>query len=115
MAKRDAEGYAITVAFELVPGAAEAFLAAIRENAERSVAVEPRCRRFDVLTPIGEGPAIFLYEIYADRAAFEDHLASAHFRRFDEATRHMVAKKTVHAYAVFENAKTVDAAVPARR
>ncbi len=73
-----ATAFAITVAFELVDGAFPEFYQRVSENASLSVAVEPGCLRFDVLTPVeaGASPQVFLYEIYRDRAAFDFHLAS---------------------------------------
>ena len=42
------------------------------------------------------GPThVFLYEIYRDRAAFDLHLASDHFRQFDQRSRDLVVSKTV--------------------
>jgi quinol monooxygenase YgiN len=42
---------------------------------------------------------VFLYELYDDdRAAFDAHLAAAHFKAFDAAVKAMVASKAVHAY-----------------
>lgn len=100
-------GYAITVLFELEMGATEQFHRLVAENARQSVALEPGCLRFDVLTPTDKARAdeVFLYEIYTDQAAFDVHLASAHFKSFDEQTRALVRRKTVHAFAVNENAK----------
>jgi autoinducer 2-degrading protein len=101
-----AGAFAITVTFELVDGAFAEFHRLVKENAARSVATEPDCLRFDVLTPsTGQGPQVFLYEIYSDRAAFDLHLASDHYLHFDARTRALVSKKTVTAYAVEENAK----------
>lgn len=100
-----AAAFAITVAFELVDGAFAEFHRAVKENAALSVALEPDCLRFDVLTPLEGGAEVFLYEIYSDRAAFDRHLASDHYRNFDLRTRAMVSRKTVLAYAVEENFK----------
>jgi (4S)-4-hydroxy-5-phosphonooxypentane-2,3-dione isomerase len=49
-----------------------------------------------------DGPpdTVFLWEIYDDRAAFDAHLASRHFRDFDRATADMVRTKTVTFYQV---------------
>jgi autoinducer 2-degrading protein len=103
-----AAAFAITVAFELVEGGFPEFHRLVTENAAVSVALEPDCLRFDVLTPVdGTGRTeVFLYEIYRDRAAFDRHLASDHFRHFDERSRALVTAKTVLAYAVQENAKS---------
>ncbi|MEP9390050.1 putative quinol monooxygenase [Mesorhizobium sp. KR9-304] len=100
-----ANGYAITVTFELEDGAAEKFHRLVAENARQSVALEPGCIRFDVLFPVAHTHEVFLYEIYTDQAAFDVHLASAHFKSFDEQTRTLVRKKTVNAFTVDQNAK----------
>jgi quinol monooxygenase YgiN len=43
---------------------------------------EPGNRRYDLFreTREGKGPALHLYEIYVDRAAFDAHLATEHFQ-----------------------------------
>lgn len=105
-----AGGFAVTVQFELVEGAFAEFHRLVVENAAVSVEMESGCWRFDVLIPVDSTAptGIFLYEIYASRAAFELHLASDHFRSFDQRTRAMVVSKTVLAYAVEENARPAD-------
>ncbi|MEM7718669.1 MAG: putative quinol monooxygenase [Pseudomonadota bacterium] len=87
--------YVVTVTFCLFAEHTEAFLAAIRQNAQQSLSDEPGCHRFDVA--IGEdGPTtVFLYELYTDRAAFEAHLASDHFKVFDANAAPWVASKEV--------------------
>lgn len=102
-----AAAFAITVAFELVEGAFPEFHRLVAENAALSVKLEPDCLRFDVLTPADPAVSthVFLYEIYRDRAAFDLHLASDHFRQFDQRSRDLVVSKIVAAYAVAENAK----------
>jgi autoinducer 2-degrading protein len=102
-----AAAFAITVGFDLVEGAFAEFHRLVAENAALSVALEPDCLRFDVLTPADatSSTKVFLYEIYRDRAAFDRHLASDHFRSFDERSRGLVTAKTVLAYSVQENAK----------
>jgi quinol monooxygenase YgiN len=99
--------FALTVVFELVEGTFPEFYRLVSENAALSVQLEAGCLRFDVLTPLGaQKPSqIFLYEIYRDRAAFDLHLASDHYRSFDARTRDMVSSKTVVTYKVDENSK----------
>ena len=87
--------YAVCVTFRLHEGSAEAFRPLMLENARTSLAVEPGCQRFDVLTDPGRPGEVFLYELYDDRAAFDAHLASAHFRAFDAQVAGMVAEKRV--------------------
>lgn len=97
-------GHAVVVSFTMKPGARGTFLALVNDNAATSVREEPGCFRFDVMTTI-DGDEVLLYEIYADAAAFERHLATAHFKSFDAATRDLVQAKTVKRYTVSENAR----------
>ncbi len=99
--------YAITVEFKLKPGCMDAFLALVRDNAAASVREEADCSRFDVLVPRDSArpDTVTLYEIYADRAAFDVHLATRHFLEFDRATRDMVLAKLIGEFDADENAK----------
>ncbi|SET48115.1 putative quinol monooxygenase [Oceanicella actignis] len=90
--------YAVTVTFRIKPGRMDAFLPLMLANARTSLAEEPGCLQFDVCRAPGED-VVFLYEIYADRAAFDAHLASAHFKAFDVEVAAMVEDKRV---ALFE-------------
>jgi quinol monooxygenase YgiN len=70
----------------------------VLENARRSLEEEHGCRQFDVCTEPQRPGIYFLYELYDDRAAFDVHLASEHFRVFDAATKDMLAGKTVNTW-----------------
>jgi quinol monooxygenase YgiN len=87
--------YVVVVEFEIDPRYVDAFLPLMRENARLSRELEPGCRQFDVCTDPARPNAVFLYERYGDRAAFEAHLASSHFLAFDAAVRGMIAAKSV--------------------
>ncbi len=89
--------YAVTVTFDIQPDHSDAFLALMIDNARTSVRDEPGCLQFDVCRNPG-AHTVFLYEIYTDRAAFDAHLASTHFRSFDEEVANMVRNKIVHAF-----------------
>lgn len=90
--------YIVTVEFWAVEDNARDFRAAIVANAQTSREREPGCRQFDVCID-GEDPSkIFLYEAYDDRAAFDDHLASPHFKAFDALVASWVRGKTVRVY-----------------
>ncbi len=93
---------ALIVEFTLRDGAGPVFRELVRENAARSLAREAGCLRFDVLRPEGTSEDVLLYEIYADQAAVDAHLASDHFRAFDAETRGLVAAKTVQVCALLE-------------
>jgi quinol monooxygenase YgiN len=87
--------FTIIVEFIVRPEHIEAFMPLMVANARTSRETEPGCERFDVLLPEGDAGRILLYEIYADRAAFDAHCSSAHFIAFDRATRDMISGKTV--------------------
>lgn len=100
------DGFVILARFQLVPGAWDAFLAAVRRNAGASVADEPGCRRFDVLTPdSGTAGEVVLYEIYDDAAAFDAHLRTPHFAAFRAATAALVQASTVERFRLDEHVK----------
>lgn len=89
--------YAVTVTFRTKPGRMAEFLPLMIENARTSRTAEPGCQQFDICQ--GTDPeTVFLYEIYDDRAAFDAHLESAHFKSFDAAVAGMIADKTVELY-----------------
>lgn len=90
--------FAVTVAFTLPPSRLSDFLPLILDNAAQSLAREPGCLHFDVCTDPDRPGEVFLYEVYTDRAAFDAHLATAHFESFDKATRDMVSSKEVRTF-----------------
>ena len=91
--------YAVTVRFEIKPGAETAFLDLVRQNAHASVRDEPGCRQFDVCIDPERPQEVFLYEIYDDRASFEAHMTTSHFISFDAASDPLVLSKSVQTFA----------------
>jgi autoinducer 2-degrading protein len=87
--------FAIIVDFRLKPGTQKAFRRLVDANARHSGRTETGCRRFDVLEPVGEADRVLLYEIYDDRAAFDAHMRSDHFARFDAESASLVAGKSI--------------------
>ena len=65
-------------------------------QARNSLANEEGCQVFDVCRSEETPDEVFLYEVYNDRAAFEVHLASDHYRQFDNAVSELVAEKRVN-------------------
>jgi (4S)-4-hydroxy-5-phosphonooxypentane-2,3-dione isomerase len=90
--------YVITVEFEVALEYANAFRAAIDENATLSRANEPECHQFDVCVDLALPWKFFLYELYTDRAAFDHHLATAHFLQFNALVTPWVVARQVRAY-----------------
>jgi (4S)-4-hydroxy-5-phosphonooxypentane-2,3-dione isomerase len=87
--------YVVIVDFKIKSERLAEFMPLMLENARASRDSEPGCRVFDVCTDPKDPTAVFLYEVYDDRAAFDAHLATAHFKRFDPAVAPMVASKAV--------------------
>ena len=90
--------FAVCVTFQLKPGFADAFLPLMQNNARISLKNEPGCQQFDVLTDANKPDKVFLYELYANKAAFDTHLASQHFQTFDTAVTAMIADKDVQTW-----------------
>lgn len=99
------DGLVILVEFRLKPGMRQKFLAAVKPDAEASVAKEPGCRRFDVVLPEGEDDVVWLYEIYDDAAAFEAHLETPHLKEFRAAIEPLVEDSTIRRCGLIEHAK----------
>ena len=92
--------YVVTVTFEVHPGHVDAFTAAVLTQARNSLEREERCSCFDVCRDPDHPERIFLYELYDDRAAFELHLASDHFKSFDRTVTPWVRHKNVETWAL---------------
>lgn len=90
--------YVITVVFNIKPEHAEVFTDAMTENARASFENESGCHQFDVAFSPDDPTVCFLYELYTNKAAFEDHLAAPHFKAFDAKVAPWLDGKTVNAY-----------------
>ena len=90
--------FVVTVTLHLQPGAVEIFMPLIRENAAASLQAEEHCLQFDIATDPDRPHEVFLYEVYSDAAAFEYHLKTEHFARFDAQSAACVADKQVTTY-----------------
>ena len=90
--------YVVVVEFELHPQHAGDFRARVARQAADSLALEPGCLVFDVCVDPARDDFILLYEVYADRAAFDAHLQSAHFGDFDREVAGWIADKRVRGF-----------------
>ena len=72
-------------------------MAAITENAARSVADEPGCLHFDVGQDLADDHRFTFYEVYLDRAALDAHRAAPHFAAWRRAAdEHVVSGSQVN-------------------
>jgi len=77
-------GFALLVNLKAKPENADRFLAMALENASAARSTEPGCRQFDVMVDPDDPTKIAFYEVYDDKAAFETHLETAHFKKYFE-------------------------------
>ena len=91
----------VAVTFTIVPERAEAFRDRVRRQAADSLG-EPGCRRFDVWCDTDDCCRVFLFEIYDDRAAFDAHLGTPHFRDFDAAVGPWVQERKIDLWTLAE-------------
>ena len=87
--------FVVCVEFQIEPVQTDAFLAAVRKNAEQSFHQEVGCQQFDVCQDKQFPNSVFLYEVYDDEAAFETHKLTLHYGAFNQATGGMVLNKSV--------------------
>lgn len=91
--------FLVAVTFRIAPERAEAFRDRVGRQAADSL-TEPGCSRFDVWCDTADCTRVFLFEIYDDRAAFDAHLASPHYKAFDAEVRDWVLDKQVELWSL---------------
>jgi quinol monooxygenase YgiN len=87
--------YVVSVEFITRPEHFEDFVSRVRQQAADSLEFEPDCHLFDVCVDPERNDFVYLYEIYSDKTAFDEHLASAHFRDFDATVSDWISDKKV--------------------
>ena len=90
--------FVITVTFVVEDTRASTFREAVLLQAENSLQKEDGCHCFDVAQDGDDPTRFFLYELYTDRAAFDLHLATAHFKEFDTTVTPWLKSKEVHSW-----------------
>lgn len=90
--------FVVCVTFEIKPEALGDFMSAMLKQAGISLELESGCHQFDVSRSVEAATGVFLYEVYSDRAAFDAHLSSQHFKSFDSMVQEMIVSKTVASF-----------------
>jgi quinol monooxygenase YgiN len=80
---------------EIDPQQVEAYRAALREEIEASIRIEPGVLTLYAVAVKDHPEKVRLFEVYRDQAAYEAHRQSAHFKRYKEGTRTMVKSLTL--------------------
>ena len=86
----------LVVDFTVKPGTKAQFLQIIREHASKTLGNEEGCLQFEVCDPVEGENRVFLYEMYADDAAFEVHKASPTLTRTRERYADIVQSRDIH-------------------
>jgi len=89
--------YVVAVAIVPKPEHRAEFRDEMIANATASREQERGCRQFDVCES-ADGGEIFLYEIYDDEAAFQEHLKTEHYKRFNARTTPWLTEKRILKY-----------------
>jgi (4S)-4-hydroxy-5-phosphonooxypentane-2,3-dione isomerase len=84
--------FTIIAEFATTPDNHAKFLELCAYDAAHSVADEPGCHSFDALLPEGEPNTVILYEVYTDKAAFDTHLATPHYKVFADGVAALAVK-----------------------
>ena len=79
--------YVIVAPIQIKEGYRDAFVEAMLGDAKGSVNDEPGCLRFDVIQDGADPNRIWLYEVYVDEAAFQEHLKAPHFIKWRDTVK----------------------------
>ena len=85
--------YVVTVYFGTAPENFDRFKQIMDENAKASVNEETGCREFNVYEVAASPNHLFLYEVYDDEAAFQQHLNAPHYKHFNEVSAPLITSR----------------------
>lgn len=75
---------------EIDPGQLESYRAALKEEIETSLRVEPGVLTLFAVSVKDQPAQIRIFETYADEAAYRAHLEAPHFKKYKTRTQAMV-------------------------
>ena len=94
--------FVVTVQFSIHAEHYAAFMREMVANARASREREPGCVVFDVCEDPAQPGQVFLYEIYQDAAAFEQHKRETHFLDFDRKVAPWVQHRAIKIYSLVD-------------
>jgi quinol monooxygenase YgiN len=68
----------------------ESYKAALKEGMETAVRVEPGVLSLSAVYDKNNPTHVTVFEIYADKAAYESHIQTVHFKKYKATVQHMV-------------------------
>lgn len=78
---------------EIDPAQLEKYKAAVKEEIEASIRVEPGVLAIYSVALKENSSQLRFFEIYKDEAAYQAHIASPHFRKYVEITKGMIRSR----------------------
>jgi quinol monooxygenase YgiN len=87
--------YVRVAEIEIDPARLDAYQAAVSEEIETSVRVEPGVLALYAVAEKDNPAHIRVFEIYADEDAYRAHLETPHFKKYKAATQDMVKHLTL--------------------
>jgi quinol monooxygenase YgiN len=92
---------------DIDPSQLEEYKAALRDEIEASIRLEPGVLTLYAISVKGNPAQIRIFEIYADAAAYEAHMQTPHFKKYKTGTQGMVKSLVlVEADPILLGAKT---------
>ncbi|WP_025770015.1 putative quinol monooxygenase [Thioalkalivibrio sp. HK1] len=86
----------LVVKFEIKAGCKERFIDIIEEHAKSTLASEPGCLRFEICNISKDDDRVFLFEMYRDAKAFEEHKASTILARTRKRYADLITAREIH-------------------
>jgi quinol monooxygenase YgiN len=91
---------------EIDPARLDAYKAAVKEEMETSVRVEPGVLAIYAVAEKDHPTRLRFFEMYADEAAYKAHRESPHFKKYAETTKTMIrSRKLIETVPVQLSAK----------
>ncbi|RYF09931.1 MAG: antibiotic biosynthesis monooxygenase [Oxalobacteraceae bacterium] len=78
---------------EIDPAQLPAYQAAVREEMSASIQIEPGVLAINCVAEKEAPNKLHFFEVYADPAAYEAHIASPHFRKYVDVTKSMITSR----------------------
>ena len=88
--------YVITVDFFIKDNLVDNFKKRVIQQANDSLNKEKDCLYFDVCFDKENINRVFLYEIYKDKNAFDEHLNSSHYLSFNKEVSPWIKEKIIN-------------------
>jgi (4S)-4-hydroxy-5-phosphonooxypentane-2,3-dione isomerase len=96
--------YVVLVEFEIELSHFNNFKYRVLQQAKDSLDIETDCHVFDVCEDHAMHNQIVLYEHYSNKAAFDKHLESSHFKAFDTEVAPWILSKSVRILQTIDQA-----------